>query len=378
VTRELLSDRSGAVYDRSMPGAQPPQTIRFCRAPDGVRIAYAVHGSGPPLLVSTCWLSQLQYDWESPVWRHFLRDLGRFATVIRYDERGHGLSDWEVDDHSLAARIGDLEAVADDAGFDRFALMAMSQGGPPAIEYAVRHHERVTRLLFYGSSAALLHDPTPQELELFDVFDQMVRVGYGRVDSVFRRVFTSLMIPGATEEQMRWLDDLQAVATSAENAYAARLGRAYADTRHLLPGLDLPTLVLHSRGDQVTAFKKGRYLAATIPGARFVTLESNNHIVLGDEVAWPVFVREVEAFLAPDRTTAPATGSATGSADALSPREREVLTLAATGIGNDEIAGALHLSVRTVERHLHNSYAKLGVSGRSARTAAVSRLLASR
>ena len=326
------------------------------------------------MLVSTCWLSQLQYDWESPVWQHFLRDLGRFATIIRYDERGHGLSDWEVDDYSLEARIGDLEAVADDAGFDRFALMAMSQGGPPAIEYAVRHPERLTRLLFYGSSAALRHDPTPQEQELFDMFDQMVRIGYGREDSVFRRVFTSLMIPGATEEQMRWLDDLQRVATSADNAYAARLGRAHADTRHLLAGLDLPTLVLHGRGDQVVPFKKGRYLAASIPGARLVALESKNHIVLGDEVAWPVFVREVEAFLAPDRTS----GSPTGSAEGLSPREREVLTLAATGLGNDEIAAALHLSVRTVERHFHNMYAKLGVSGRSARTAAVSQLLAAR
>jgi DNA-binding CsgD family transcriptional regulator len=185
-------------------------------------------------------------------------------------------------------------------------------------------------------------------------------------------VFTSLMIPGATEEQKRWLDDLQRVATSAENAYAARLGRADADTRHLLADLDVPTMVMHGRGDQVVPFKNGRLLAATIPGARLVTLESTNHIVLGDEVAWPVFVREVEAFLAPDRTT-PA-----GSADALSPREREVLTLATTGLGNDEIAAALHLSVRTVERHFHNIYAKLGVSGRAARTAAVSQLLAAR
>ena len=355
--------------------AQPPQTVKFCRAPDGVRIAYAVHGSGPPLLVSTCWLSHLQFDWESPVWQHFLRDLGRFATVIRYDERGHGLSDWDVADHSLEHRIGDLEAVADDAGLDRFALMAMSQGGPPAIEYAVRHPERLTRLLFYGSTAALMHDPTPQEQELFDVFDQMVRIGYGREDSVFRRVFTSMMIPGATEEQKGWLDDLQRVATSADNAYNARRGRASADSRHLLPSLDLPTLVLHGRGDQVVNFAKGRYLAATIPGARLVALESSNHILLGDEPAWQVVVHEVEAFLAPDRDAVP---SVAGSADGLSRREREVLTLAAQGLGNDEIAGALHLSVRTVERHLHNVYAKLGVSGRSARTAAVSRLFADR
>jgi pimeloyl-ACP methyl ester carboxylesterase/DNA-binding CsgD family transcriptional regulator len=357
-----------------MSGVAPPQIIRFCRAPDGVQIAYAVHGSGPPLLVCTCWLSHLQYDWESPVWAHFLRDLGRFATVIRYDERGHGLSDWEVDDHSLEARIGDLEAVADHAGLDRFALMAMSQGGPPAVAYAVRHPGRLTRLMFYGGSAALLHDATAQERELRRVYDEMVRVGYGREDSAFRRVFTSMMIPGATEEQKHWLDDLQRVATSAENAYAARLARAEADTRNLLPQIGLPTLVLHSRGDQATEFKKGRYLAAHIPGARFVTLDSDNHIVLGDEPAWPVFVREVEAFLAPDREAA----TTTGSADSLSTREREVLTLAAEGLSNDEIAGDLHLSVRTVERHFQNIYAKLGVSGRSARAAAVSRLLANR
>jgi DNA-binding CsgD family transcriptional regulator len=231
-------------------------------------------------------------------------------------------------------------------------------------------------LLFYSSSAALLHDATPRERELYDVFDQMVLVGYGREDSVFRRVFTSLMIPGATEEQRRWLDDLQRVATSPENAYAARVGRALADSRHLLAALDLPTLVLHGRGDQVIDFAKGRYLAAHIPGARFVTLESNNHIVLGDEAAWPVFVREVETFLAPDRVTPSPARSV--PAEALSPREREVLSMAADGLANDEIATALHLSVRTVERHFHNIYTKLGVSGRSARTAAVGRLLSAR
>jgi pimeloyl-ACP methyl ester carboxylesterase len=153
----------------------PPQEIRFCRAPDGVRIAYAVHGSGPPLLIATCWLSHLQFDWESPVWRHFLQDLGRFATVIRYDERGHGLSDWDVEDYGLEARIGDLEAVADDAGFDRFALMAMSQGGPPSIAYAVRHRDRISRLLFVGSYAAALPDPTPEQLELNETFEQMIK-----------------------------------------------------------------------------------------------------------------------------------------------------------------------------------------------------------
>ena len=253
----------------------PSQTVRFCSASDGVRIAYAVHGSGPPLLVSTCWFSHLQHDWESPVWRHFLDDLGRIATVIRFDERGSGLSDWDVDDFSLEARTGDLEAVADATGFDRFALMAMSQGGGPSIQYVVQHPERVTRMLFYCSSAALLPDPTPEDLELNEAFLQLIKVGYALPDSTFRRVFTSLMIPSATEEQMRWLDDLQRVASSAENTYRARRELTAVDVRDLLPRIDVPTLVLHSRGDRNTAFAKGRYLATRIPNARLVKLESD-------------------------------------------------------------------------------------------------------
>lgn len=352
----------------------PPQSIRFCTAPDGVRIAYAVHGAGPPLLISTCWLSHLQDDWISPVWRHFLDDLGRIATVVRFDERGYGLSDRDVSDFSLEARTGDLAAVADAAGFDRFALMGMAQGGGPTITYALRHPERVTRLLFYGSSAAMYPDPTPEEVELNQALLQMIKVGYARPDSTFRRVLTSLMVPGATEEQMRWLDDLQRAATSADNAYRSRRELADVDVRDLLPQIDVPTLVLHSRGDHMTPFAKGRHLATHIPNARLVALESSNHIVLGDEQAWPVFVREVEAFMSADREANGSVEPPTG----LSDREREVLSLAAQGKSNDDIATQLFLSVRTVERHLHNSYAKLGVSGRSARAAAVSRLLSSR
>ena len=220
--------------------SDPPQEIRFCRAPDGVRIAYARHGSGPVLVINTCWLSHLQFDWESPVWRHFLDAFGRFATVIRYDERGHGLSDWDVDDFGLEARIGDLEAVVDDAGLERFALMGMAQGGPPAIAYTARHPERVSRLLFYGSYGATMPDPTDEELELANAFDQMVKVGWARPESAFRRVFTSLMIPGATEEQKSWLDDLQRAAVSAENAYRSRRERAKSDVRTLLPELRVP------------------------------------------------------------------------------------------------------------------------------------------
>jgi pimeloyl-ACP methyl ester carboxylesterase/DNA-binding CsgD family transcriptional regulator len=352
--------------------AAPPQTVRFCTSADGARIAYAVHGAGPPLLVSTCWFSHLQHDWVSPVWRHFLDDLGRFTTLIRFDERGSGLSDQDVSDFSLEARTADLEAVADAAGLERFALMAMSQGGGPSIAYGVRHPERLTRMVFYNSAAAIMPDPSPEELELNETYLQMIKVGYGRPDSTFRRVFTSLMIPSADEDQKSWIDDLQRVASTAEITFRMRRELAQIDVRRLVPLIEAPALVLHSRGDRNTPFSNGRYLATHIPNARLVTLESDNHIVLKHEPAWQVFVGEVEAFLAPDREGRPPNG-----AEGLTDREREVLALAARGKCNDDIAEELTLSVRTVERHLHNVYAKLGVSGRSARAAAVSRLLSS-
>jgi pimeloyl-ACP methyl ester carboxylesterase/DNA-binding CsgD family transcriptional regulator len=365
------------VPSRAVKSAAPPQTVRFCRSADGVRIAYAVHGTGPPMVVSTCWLSHLQFDWESPVWRHFLADLGRISTIIRYDERGYGLSDWGVENHSLEARVADLEAVVESAGYERFALMAMSQGGPVALDYTVRHPERVTRLLFYGSYAAAMRNPTPEELELGEAFEALIKVGWARPDSAFRRVFTSLMIPDATETQMRWLDDLQRVSTSTETAYRARRQRSAENCDDLLDRISVPTLVLHSRGDRMNPFDESRFLAAHIPQARLVPLESNNHIVLADEPAWDMLCGEVAAFLEPDRgrpgmSGRPARGDA---AHLLSARELEVLRLAADGHDNDAIARELTLSVRTVERHLHNIYAKLDVSGRAARAAAVARLL---
>jgi pimeloyl-ACP methyl ester carboxylesterase/DNA-binding CsgD family transcriptional regulator len=342
------------------------QQIRFCEAPDGVRIAYAVSGTGPPMLVSTCWLSHLQHDWESPVWRHFLEDVGRFVTIVRYDERGYGLSDWDVTDHSLEARIGDLEAVADHAGYERFALMGMAQGGPPAISYATRHPDRVTRLLFYGSYAGATAGSVESQEEV-EAFAGMIKVGWGRPQHTFRRVFTTLMIPGATEEQMRWLDELQRVAASATTASSALRQRSSADCLDQLPGLDVPTLVLHSVRDQMNDFEHARLLAKGIRGAQLVPLDSDNHILLGDEPAWTVFVEEVRRFVAADGAPSPGVSQ-------LSARENEVMVLVAAGRTNDEIAAELHLSVRTVERHLHHIYGKLDVRGASARTAAVARL----
>ncbi len=348
------------------------QDLRFCHSADGTAIAYAVHGSGPPLLLDACWLSHLQFDWQSPVWRHYLIELGKVATVIRFDERGHGLSDRDVTDHSLERRIEDLEAVADHAGLDRFALLAMAQGGPISIEYAVRHPERLSRLMFYGSYAGAMATASAEEIALDDAFEALITVGWERPTPEFRRVFTTMMIPDASEEQMGWLDELQRQSVTAATAILSRRQRNRTDARHLLADLDLPVLVLHSRGDRMNTFDEARYLASHIRGARLVALESCNHIVLEDEPAWPVFLREVTDFVAADR--APDT-SGVDVSTLLSPRELDVLGVAAEGADNEAIARRLHLSVRTVERHLQNVYAKLGLRGRNARAAAVARLL---
>lgn len=353
---------------------EPRQEIRFCRAPDGVRIAYAVHGSGPPMVVDSCWLSHLQYDWQSPVWRHYLAEWGRDHTVIRFDERGHGLSDRGVTDHSLEARLGDLEAVVDDAGLERFALQAMAQGGPVAIAYTAKHPERVSKLVFYGSYCGQ-QSKDPTETEMNDTLDSLIKVGWARPDSAFRRVFTSLMIPRATEEQHIWLDELQRVATDAETARTSRRQRLATDSSALMARLDVPTLVIHSRGDRMNDFEEARHLAAGIEGARLVALESDNHIVLEDEPAWPVYCAQLRDFLSPDASLRSATPAGRDRLDQLSTREVEILRLASEGMDNDDIAAALTLSVRTVERHLSNVYAKLDLHGKSARTAAVARLL---
>jgi len=348
------------------------QEVRFCRAPDGVRLAHAAHGSGPPVVVVSCWLSHLQHDWESPVWRHFLDDLGAFTTLIRYDERGFGMSDWNVTDFSLDARLADLEAIVDSLGLERFALMGMSGGSPVAMAYAAEHPDRVSRLMLYGTTGGRRLPRSEEQLAEEEAYRSLIKVGWAREDPRFRRVFTSTFIPDATEEQMRWFDNLQRMSTSTENMINSRIGRQAVDIADRLPRITAPTLILQAVGDQATVFENAPSVASLIADAQLVALDSRNHILLADEPAWPVFVDAVRRFMEPDRETSSASG---GTREQLSAREVDVLRLAADGRTNDEIAAALSLSVRTVERHLSNVYAKRGITGRAARAAAVADFL---
>jgi pimeloyl-ACP methyl ester carboxylesterase/DNA-binding CsgD family transcriptional regulator len=345
------------------------QRVRFCRSADGVQVAFARHGHGPPLVRAATWLTHLEFDWKSPVWRHWLEELGRGHTVVRYDERGCGLSDRDVGSLSLDAWVGDLEAVVDAAGVERFALLGISQGGPVAVAYAVRHPDRVSRLVLYGSYARgrLHRDPSPEAREEAALLQSLIRVGWGRANPAFRRAFTTLFIPGATSAQMDWFDELQRVSSSPDVAVRIRRARNELDVADLAQRLSIPTLILHSRADAVVPFAEGRLLATLIPDARFVALSSENHIVLADEPAWAVIRDTIAEFLEGD------VHDQTPLTHQLSRRELAVLGLVAEGCGNEGIAARLHLSVRTVERHLSNIYTKLGVSGRSARAAAAAR-----
>ncbi len=275
------------------------QQIRFCAASDGVSIAYAASGNGPPLVKTANWLSHLEFDWNSPVWRHWLRELSRDHTLVRYDERGCGLSDRTVDTFSLDAWVRDLEAVVDALALERFPLLGISQGGPIAIAYAARHPERVSRLVLYGSySRGRAHrDPTDRERIEREMMIRMIEVGWGRDHAAFRQVFTSLFIPDATPEQAEWFNELQRVSTAPETASLMVRTFDGLDVRELAPRLRIPTLVLHGMGDLRVPFDEGRLLASLIPGARFVPLESRNHILLEREPAWGRFLREVRHFL---------------------------------------------------------------------------------
>ena len=273
------------------------QEIRFCTAPDGVRLAYATSGDGYPLVKAANWLNHLQFDWESPIWRHLFRELSRGQRLVRYDERGNGMSDWDAPDVSFDAWVSDLETVVDAAGLDRFALLGISQGGAVSIAYAARHPERVSHLVLLGAWARGWGRRDAVELRMREAMLTLMRDGWGQENPAFRQVWTSRFIPGGTLEQQRWYNELQRVTASPANAVRLSTTSRDVDISSMLPSISTPTLVLHARGDAVAPFELGRELALGIRGAQFVPLDSGNHLLLEEEPAFQVFVAEVRRFL---------------------------------------------------------------------------------
>ena len=278
------------------------QQIRFCVADDAVRIAYAQSGTGPPLVKTANWLTHLEYDWESPVWRHWLRELSRDHTLIRYDERGNGLSDRVVDDVSFDAWVRDLETLVDELELERFPILGLSQGCAVAIAYASKHPERVTRMVLYGgfTRGRLVRAQSQEELEEARFLINSLPLGWGRDNPAFRQFFATIFLPEGTPEQHRWFSELQRVTTTPEMGVRLRHTAGAIDVRHLAPLVHTPALVLHAVGDAAVPFDEGREMAALLPNARFVPLESRNHILLADEPAWPRFLSEVRNFLLGD------------------------------------------------------------------------------
>ena len=283
---------------------QPPpknedQAIRFCRSADGVQLAYSCIGSGPPLVKTGNWMTHLEKDLESPIWRHLYRDLAKEHTLVRYDARGNGLSDWDVDEISFEAFVRDLEAVTDAAGFERFALLGISQGCAVAIAYATRHPERVTHLVLYGGYAQgwARRARTEAEKQQAAAMITLVRLGWGQENPAFRQLFTSQFIPEGTKEQADWFNELQRISASPENAARNLEANGDVDVTQLLPKIAVPTLVMHARDEARVPFDAGRRMAAAIPGARFVPLQSRNHLILEDEPAFGRFIEELTSFL---------------------------------------------------------------------------------
>ena len=352
------------------------QEIRFCTTSDGVRICYATVGQGPPLVKAPNWLTHLEFEWKSPVWRHWWEELAKDRRVVRFDQRGSGLSDRSVEDLSFGAWVSDLESVVDDVGLDRFALLGISQGGAVAVEYAVRHPERVSHLILYGAYPRG-RAKRGGSLEEHEAMLTLTRRGWGRDNPAYRQLFTSQFMPGATAEQMSWFNELQRVSTSPENAARLLAEGAKIDVLHRLAEVSVPTLVLHGRDDVRVPFEQGRQLAALIPNAHFVPLESANHLLIETEPAWQTTLSEVRSFLGvsdEDRSSAP--GPASGQAavarppaaaypDGLTEREVQVLRLIAAGKSNPQIGRELFISAKTVGNHVSNILNKTGTSSRS-------------
>jgi len=289
------TERHDTTHDK--PPAPPPQDIRFCRTADGVNLPVAGVGRGPVVLKTANWINHIEYDWISPVFSPLFSRLAAGFQLVRYDGRGSGLADREAEDISFTAFVRDLEAVAATIAAPRFGLLGLSQGCATAVAYAVRHPERVSRLVLYGGYAQGRNrrDDAGDDGKA-QAFLAMMRQGWGEDGSAFMRAFSSIYLPNGTPEQIKWFADMQRIAASGEMAVRLRLACDDIDITGLLPKVSVPTLVIHARHDNVAPYAQGRLLASGIPGARLVTLESENHVPLRGEPSWDVLVSAVEGF----------------------------------------------------------------------------------
>lgn len=339
--------------------------IRFATAADGVRLAWTASGAaaeaGAPVVIKAAtWLSHLEVDRESPVWRHLVRGLGHRRCFVRYDERGCGLSDWQVEDLGFESWVRDLECIVEACGAERFALLGISQGAAVAIAYAVRHPQRVTHLVLHGGYARgrLVRGQTAQQRDEAETMARLAELGWGKNDAAFRQFFTTQFIPGGTAEQHRWFNEMERLSTSPENA--ARFMREFnvIDVTAVLALVRCPTLVLHSQHDVRVPFSEGRLLAGSIPGAQFVPIDSGNHLLLESEPGWARWMEAVGEFLG----SAPSGGN---GFDGLSDRQRQLLELIARGLDNAQIAAHASLSEKTVRNQVSAIFGKLAVENRA-------------
>ncbi|QHE77259.1 alpha/beta fold hydrolase [Hydrogenophaga sp. PBL-H3] len=343
--------------------ARLSQSIRFCTSADQTRIAFATTGQGTAVVRAAHFLTHLDFDLNSPVWAPWITELSEGHTLLRYDGRGCGLSDAARTPLSLDAWVSDLEAVVDAAGLERFALFGCSQGAAISLAYAARHPERVSCLVLLGGYARgpLQRNPTPEQRKQAQLMLDLIELGWGQDNPAFRQVFTSLFIPGGSAEQVSWFNELERL--SCTPVHAAQMVAAFGqiDVCELAARVHCPTLVLHARGDARVPFEEGRHLAGVIPGARFVPLDSRNHVLLHGEPAFASCFAEIQDFLQTHhRAAAPRTAFPT-----LTPGERELLELLAHGLDNLQISAHLGLSEKTVRNKVSSVFAKLDADTRA-------------
>jgi pimeloyl-ACP methyl ester carboxylesterase/DNA-binding winged helix-turn-helix (wHTH) protein len=295
---EIFADAEPAPQPKSTRADVPSQSIGFCRTSDAVNIAFATAGSGPVLLKTANWLNHLEYDWRSPIWSPLFGRLAARFKLVRYDGRGNGLSDRDIEDISFAGFERDLDAVVASLKLDRFVLLGLSQGAATAISYAARHPERVSGLIVYGGYAqGRNRRESDIDIEHAQTVLGLMRQGWGQEDSAFMRAFASLYLPNGSREQIRWFAELQRLTTSSELSVRLRNACDDIDIADILSEVKVPTLVLHARRDCVVPVEQGRFLAANISGARFVTVDSENHVPIPGEPAWTALLEEIETFV---------------------------------------------------------------------------------